>query len=421
MSSSPSTTAISLRYHDQRKLRGVWLAATDADVDRILGEQGPDALSLGRAELDSLLEGRRGRVKSTLTDQSVVAGLGNLLGDEILWRARVHPKSRASDLGPDERRRLHTALRGVLRTSVRAGRVPPRPSWLTGHRDDPDPHCPRCGRPLRRGKIAGRTSTWCPDCQAGTPLTRPPCEAVCGGGRRNPRTRRPPGARTSPGEVSLHQGAAGRRSHLTKSGRTRAGQVPTVSMPAAYARDTRAARLGAFIFRSIDPTWYSTPWRLRYSLAAICTVEAPVATPSSICASSGDSRLRRWPVVSSWALLVIRLDQDDDRRQGVGRALDGRTGQLAREHPASRAVADHALREAGAPAVVQPQEVLPQDGGRAGVEQFEEIAPAQLGRGSAEVPEEVLVPGEDLEVKGEGGHAGRVASGHGAGPVPVMS
>ncbi|MFI0776766.1 Fpg/Nei family DNA glycosylase [Streptomyces sp. NPDC021212] len=158
-----------LRYHDQRKLRGLWLAATDADVDRILGEQGPDALSLGRAELDTLLEGRRGRVKATLTDQSVVAGLGNLLGDEILWRARVHPKSRASDLGPDERRRLHTALRGVLRTSVRAGQVPPRPSWLTGHRDDPDPHCPRCGRPLRRGKIAGRTSTWCPNCQPERP------------------------------------------------------------------------------------------------------------------------------------------------------------------------------------------------------------------------------------------------------------
>ncbi|MFD7502935.1 Fpg/Nei family DNA glycosylase [Streptomyces sp. NPDC059850] len=154
-----------LRYHDQRKLRGLWLAATDADVDRVLGEQGPDALSLGRAELDTLLAGRRGRVKATLTDQSVVAGLGNLLGDEILWRARVHPKSRTGDLGPDERRRLHTALRGVLRTSVRAGQVPPRPSWLTGHRDDPDPHCPRCGRPLRRAKIAGRTSTWCPRCQ----------------------------------------------------------------------------------------------------------------------------------------------------------------------------------------------------------------------------------------------------------------
>jgi formamidopyrimidine-DNA glycosylase len=158
-----------LRYHDQRKLRGLWLAATDADVDRILGEQGPDALSLGRSELDTLLEGRRGRVKATLTDQSVVAGLGNLLGDEILWRARVHPKSRTRDLGPDERRRLHTAMRGVLRTSVRAGQVPPRPSWLTGHRDDPDPHCPRCGRPLRRAKIAGRTSTWCPRCQPESP------------------------------------------------------------------------------------------------------------------------------------------------------------------------------------------------------------------------------------------------------------
>jgi formamidopyrimidine-DNA glycosylase len=154
-----------LAYEDQRKLRGLWLAATDADLDQILGEQGPDALSLSRAELDELLAGRRGRVKAMLMDQSVVAGLGNLLGDEILWRARIHPARRADRLSADERRRLHTAMRGVLRTSVRAGEVPARPSWLTGHRDDPDPHCPRCGGPLRRGRIAGRTSTWCPRCQ----------------------------------------------------------------------------------------------------------------------------------------------------------------------------------------------------------------------------------------------------------------
>ncbi|MET7903651.1 DNA-formamidopyrimidine glycosylase family protein [Streptomyces sp. NPDC005336] len=154
-----------LGYEDQRKLRGIWLAATDADTDRILGEQGPDALTLSRADFDKRLEGRRGGIKSTLTDQSVVAGLGNLLSDEILWRARIHPRRPTSALTADERRRLHTAMREVLRTSVRAEEIPARPSWLTGHRDDPDPHCPRCGHPLRRTRIAGRTSVWCPHCQ----------------------------------------------------------------------------------------------------------------------------------------------------------------------------------------------------------------------------------------------------------------
>ncbi|MGO4424252.1 DNA-formamidopyrimidine glycosylase family protein, partial [Streptomyces sp. MCAF7] len=95
-----------LRYRDQRKLRGLWLAATDADLDRIMGDQGPDALSVSRAELDKRLVGRHGRVKATLTDQSVVAGLGNLLGDEILWRAGINPARRTDELTPEERARL---------------------------------------------------------------------------------------------------------------------------------------------------------------------------------------------------------------------------------------------------------------------------------------------------------------------------
>ncbi|MFD8379276.1 Fpg/Nei family DNA glycosylase [Streptomyces sp. NPDC059679] len=156
-----------LRYRDQRKLRGLWLAATDADLDRILGDQGPDALSVSRAELDERLAGRHGRVKATLTDQSVVAGLGNLLGDEILWRAGINPARRTDELTPEERARLERAMRGVLLTSVQAGHVPTSPSWLTGRRDDPDPHCPRCGSPLRRSRMAGRTTAWCPHCQPG--------------------------------------------------------------------------------------------------------------------------------------------------------------------------------------------------------------------------------------------------------------
>ncbi|MDT0343480.1 Fpg/Nei family DNA glycosylase [Streptomyces litchfieldiae] len=154
-----------LRYRDQRKLQGLWLAPTDADIGRIIGDQGPDALSLTRPDLDRLLEGRRGRVKSVLTDQAAVAGLGNLLADEILWRARIRPARPARDLGPEERHRLADAMRQALRSSVRAGHVPTRPSWLTGHRDDPEPVCPRCSGPLRRDRVSGRGTVWCPRCQ----------------------------------------------------------------------------------------------------------------------------------------------------------------------------------------------------------------------------------------------------------------
>ncbi|MFF4864187.1 Fpg/Nei family DNA glycosylase [Streptomyces sp. NPDC001231] len=86
-----------LRYRDQRKLQGVQLA-DDAQVARITDGLGPDALTLSGAELRKLLSGRRRAIKSALMDQSVIAGLGNLLCDEILWRARVAPRTPARDL-----------------------------------------------------------------------------------------------------------------------------------------------------------------------------------------------------------------------------------------------------------------------------------------------------------------------------------
>ncbi|WKE70591.1 Fpg/Nei family DNA glycosylase [Streptomyces sp. WP-1] len=154
-----------LHYRDQRKLRGLWLAHDEPDVDRLLADQGPDALTVSRDDLAAALAARRGRLKTTLTDQSVLAGLGNLLADEILWRARLRPDRRAGDLTPAELRCLHTQMRRTLRSAVPTGRVPPRPSWLTGHRDDPDPACPRCGTPLRRTRLGGRGTVWCPRCQ----------------------------------------------------------------------------------------------------------------------------------------------------------------------------------------------------------------------------------------------------------------
>ncbi|GAA4073118.1 Fpg/Nei family DNA glycosylase [Streptomyces shaanxiensis] len=158
-----------LRYRDQRKLQGLWLADDESEVARLLERQGPDALTVDRKEFEAALSARRGSVKTALTDQSVLAGLGNLLADEILWRARLRPSCRASDLTEADRRRLYTHMRRTLRSAVAVGRVPPRDSWLTGHRDDHNPACPRCGTPLRRSRMAGRGTVWCPQCQQDGP------------------------------------------------------------------------------------------------------------------------------------------------------------------------------------------------------------------------------------------------------------
>ncbi|MFF7140834.1 Fpg/Nei family DNA glycosylase [Streptomyces nodosus] len=154
-----------LRYRDQRKLGSVRLADEET-VDRMVDGLGPDALSVDRAEFGRRLTARRGAVKGALMNQSVVAGLGNLLSDEVLWRAHVGPRVPVRELSTTELRRLHTAMGRVLGTSVRAGCVPPRHSWLTGHRDaGGDPVCPRCGRHLRSRRVAGRRTVWCPKCQ----------------------------------------------------------------------------------------------------------------------------------------------------------------------------------------------------------------------------------------------------------------
>ena len=153
-----------LRFRDMRKLRGIWLAGDPPEADRLLASLGPDALTVGRAEFAEIVRTRR-QVKATLMDQSAVAGLGNLLADEICWRARVHPRRPGDDLDERELAGLHRAMRRVLRGAIPTGRVPGRRTWLTGRRDDPDPVCPRCGTRLSHGRAAGRTTVWCPRCQ----------------------------------------------------------------------------------------------------------------------------------------------------------------------------------------------------------------------------------------------------------------
>jgi formamidopyrimidine-DNA glycosylase len=154
-----------LRYRDMRKLQGVRLAQSQDQADRMLGELGPDALDVSRENFGELLASRRGRLKTALTDQSVIAGLGNLLADEICWRARISPLRAAKDLDDADRRTLYQAMRRVLHASIKAERVPPRDSWLTGARDKPDGSCPRCGTSLCGKRVSGRRTVWCRRCQ----------------------------------------------------------------------------------------------------------------------------------------------------------------------------------------------------------------------------------------------------------------
>lgn len=153
-----------LRYRNMRKLGGLWLAHGPDEVRRILSPLGPDGLAITRRVFREVLSRRRGRVKALLLDQRLVAGVGNLVADEVLWQARIHPARLIEDLADEDLDRLFRALRKVLHTWVeRFDHVPRR--WLSGVRGLPGAACPRCRTPLQRTVVGGRTTYSCPACQ----------------------------------------------------------------------------------------------------------------------------------------------------------------------------------------------------------------------------------------------------------------
>jgi formamidopyrimidine-DNA glycosylase len=153
-----------LGYRNMRKFGGVWLARDESEVEAVTGPLGPDAMEVDRERLGSLLAGRRGGIKAALMDQRLLAGVGNLLADEVLWRARIHPRRYASDLSRRQLETLAETMHDTIRDANRHGRIPRLEGWLTGVRDDLGP-CPRHGVRLQRATVAGRTTVWCPRCQ----------------------------------------------------------------------------------------------------------------------------------------------------------------------------------------------------------------------------------------------------------------
>jgi len=155
-----------LRYRNMRRLGGVWLASDHDELNVVLGSLGPDALAIERDEFLGLLSRRRGGVKALLMDQRLVAGIGNLVADEILWQARIHPRRRVEDLDANDRVRLFRTMKRVLGAAVEDfDYLETRRRWLSRVRGRPEGRCPRCGTALSRSVVAGRTTYFCPSCQ----------------------------------------------------------------------------------------------------------------------------------------------------------------------------------------------------------------------------------------------------------------
>ena len=120
---------------------------------------GPDAAEATRGEFRDRVGRGTAPLKARIMDQSVLAGVGNLLADETLWRAGFSPLRPAGALAPEELDGLRRALRGAIRDAVRRGGVHTGrliPERRRGGR------CPACGAELRRATVGGRTTWWCP-------------------------------------------------------------------------------------------------------------------------------------------------------------------------------------------------------------------------------------------------------------------
>ncbi|PZS27635.1 MAG: formamidopyrimidine-DNA glycosylase [Pseudonocardiales bacterium] len=144
-------SGLSLRLVDKRRFGRVRL---NPPVDAL----GPDALDVGLVEFRRLLARGTTTIKARLLDQSVLAGIGNLLADELLWQSRISPAKRVDRLSPDEVRDLHRAMRRAVRQAIAAGGSHTGRVIAARHEGGV---CPRCGAPMRHGTVGGRSTWWC--------------------------------------------------------------------------------------------------------------------------------------------------------------------------------------------------------------------------------------------------------------------
>ena len=147
-------------------------------IGEVFSGHGPEPLSGGftARRLEERLRRRSARLKTLLLDQSFIAGVGNIYADEALWRARLHPLRAADTLTPVEVRRLHRAVRQVLREGIAnrgasfsdyvdaRGEEGGNAERLAVYRRTGEP-CYRCGRRIERIVVGQRSTHFCPRCQ----------------------------------------------------------------------------------------------------------------------------------------------------------------------------------------------------------------------------------------------------------------
>jgi formamidopyrimidine-DNA glycosylase len=170
-----------LRFVDTRSFGQMWWVPPELAAETVitaLQALGPEPFSeaFSSSTLRDRLRGSRRPIKNALLDQRVVAGVGNIYADESLFAAGIRPHTPSGRLGLTRLEALHSALVDVLERSIGEGGT-----TFSDFRDLNGTNgnyggvalvyrragqpCRRCGTPIRRDRLAGRSTHWCPNCQ----------------------------------------------------------------------------------------------------------------------------------------------------------------------------------------------------------------------------------------------------------------
>lgn len=152
-------------FHEQRMFGKLGLTL-DADAYFKSKKLGPDALSVAKKPFLDALKKRKGQLKPALMDQSLVAGVGNVYADELLYQCGLNPERKIADLNPKEFECVYTQMIDVLQRTVDVDSDRDQlPAHYLLHTRKPKGKCPKAHHPLEIKTIGGRTTYFCPTCQ----------------------------------------------------------------------------------------------------------------------------------------------------------------------------------------------------------------------------------------------------------------
>lgn len=155
----------SLAFICRRKLGKIYLTES---VEKFQEEHdlGKDAFEFSSKEFQELLSRKKGSIKAVLTDQHEISGIGNVYSDEMLFQARIHPKTKTEKLTQKEIGELYNQMESVLRLAIKIGgkRSEFPKSYLIDHRKDGE-DCPDCEGKIEKISVSGRSTYFCPSCQ----------------------------------------------------------------------------------------------------------------------------------------------------------------------------------------------------------------------------------------------------------------